>query len=123
MNRITWTDNEDPTVNGTTFPEFMYQRICALHTTIPMYPDKLELLHLLQYRSWKPDEIRAHFYNVEYISNLHLCIDEDGEVWTKYNNEEVYYYMEFLHQAAKHSSHKDVYTQIKGEEYEGKKGK
>jgi hypothetical protein len=117
MNRITWIDKEDTSINGTFFPEFMYSRICALQTTIPQYPERIELIHLLQYRPWTPDEIRAHFYNIEYISNIQLCIDKDGQLSTKYNNDDSYFYIHYLHHIAQHSSHKKVYTQIKGEEY------
>ena len=88
MNRVEY--------DNTLFPEFMYCRISALHNTLMKYPEKnFELSLLLKYRSWTRDEIHAHFYSIEYMSNLHLCIDKN-EISTKYDHVDSYFYLQFL---------------------------
>lgn len=113
--QIRWIDSDSS--NGMTFPEFMYCRIQALHITIPKYTDNPELGHLLKYRSWSRDEIAAHFLNVEYQCNQHIILTSKGYLDTLYTNDDCFFYLQFLYKVAEHSTHEQVYTQIKGHEY------
>jgi hypothetical protein len=107
----------DDYTNGDTFPVFMYNRISALHITIPQYINRPELIYLLKYRSWSRGEIEAHFYNIEYNCNRLIFLDKQGELDTNYTHEETYYYLQFLHAIADHSSHREVYSNIVGTEF------
>lgn len=109
MNRVEY--------NNTLFPEFMFGRISALHNTYMLYLEKNpELSLLLKYRSWTRDEIHAHFYSIEYMSNLHLCMDEN-EISTKYDHFDSYFYLQFLDLIAGDEPHHLLYQKIKGTEY------
>ena len=112
--QITYVSNDSN--NGYTFPEIMVGRIAALHITIPQHKNNYSF-HLLRYRQWSADEIRAHFYNVEYQCNQQIYLNKHGLLDTEYTNNDSYFYLEFLYLVAQYTSHEELYNRIAGNQF------
>ena len=122
MSYETWFDNR---ITHSDLKEFSFPVIMAIRVQ-RFYDEKLKGIHnnphnedpyLLNFGSWTPDEIEAHFYGIEFLSNLQLYINEEGKLDTKYQHKDAVFYVGLLRSEAIKTSSKEVYQRIKGEEY------